>query len=123
MLVMLRFEVAQGERDEFLLQLRAALEVLSRRTGYIEGSIGRATDQADLVLLATRWQDVGSYRRALGNYDVKVEVVPLLSKAINDASAYEVIHRRDENGVHDEPSSLAADAGSVRLGEAAGPGR
>ncbi len=122
MLVMLRFEVDQNELDAFLVQLRAALVVLANRPGYIEGSIGRATDQPGLVLLATRWQDVGSYRRALGNYDVKVEVVPLLSRAINEASAYEVVHTRDEHGVHDAPSSLATDAGSVRLGEAAGPG-
>ncbi|MGV1036628.1 MAG: antibiotic biosynthesis monooxygenase family protein [Candidatus Nanopelagicales bacterium] len=123
MLVMLRFEVAQAELEAFLIHLQAALSVLAQRPGYVEGSIGRATDQPDLVLLETRWRDVGSYRRALGNYDVKVEVVPLLSRAINEPSAYEVLHTRDEHGVHEDPSSLAADAGWVRLGEAAGPGR
>lgn len=122
MLTMLRFEVVRDEREEFLVQLRAALTTLAQRPGYVEGSIGQAIDQPELVLLATRWQDVGSYRRALGNYDVKLDVVPLLSQAINEPSAYEVIHTRSEDGVRETPSSLAADAGWVRLGEAAGPG-
>ena len=40
-------------------------------------------------MLVTRWQDVGSYRRALSSYDVKVGAVPLLSRAIDEPSAYE----------------------------------
>ena len=39
--------------------------------------------------MVTRWKDVGSYRRALSSYDVKVGAVPLLSRAIDEPSAYE----------------------------------
>ena len=41
--------------------------------------------------MVTRWRDVGSYRRALSSYDVKVGAVPLLSRAIDEPSAYETL--------------------------------
>ena len=44
-----------------------------------------------------RWKDVGSYRRALGGYESKVVVVPLLSEAVDEASAYDVPERVGEN--------------------------
>ena len=37
------------------------------------------------------WENVGAYRRALSAYDVKVGAVPLLSTAIDEPSAYEVV--------------------------------
>jgi hypothetical protein len=40
-----------------------------------------------------RWRDVGSYRRALSSYDVKVTAVPLLSRALDEPSAYELYER------------------------------
>ena len=40
-------------------------------------------------MLVTRWANVGSYRRALQGYEAKVVVVPLLSEALDEPSAYE----------------------------------
>jgi hypothetical protein len=40
---------------------------------------------------------VGSYRRALSAYDVKVTAVPLLSQAIDEPSAYELVGDADLN--------------------------
>ena len=34
---------------------------------------------------------VGAYRRALSSYDVKVGAVPLLSRALDEPSAYEAV--------------------------------
>ncbi len=34
---------------------------------------------------------MGSYRRALSAYDVKLGAVPLLSRAVDEPSAYEVL--------------------------------
>ena len=34
------------------------------------------------------WDNVGSYRRALSSYDVKVAVVPLLAQAVDEATAF-----------------------------------
>ena len=40
-------------------------------------------------MLVTTWEHVGAYRRALSSYDVKLHAVPLLSRAIDEPSAYE----------------------------------
>jgi hypothetical protein len=42
-------------------------------------------------VLTTRWEHVGAYRRALSAYDVKLNAVPLLSRAVDEPSAYEVV--------------------------------
>ena len=44
-----------------------------------------------LWVLQTRWENVGSYRRALSSYDVKVGAVSLLSRAVDEPSAYELV--------------------------------
>ena len=49
----------------------------------------RNLDEPDLWVLVTHWQNVGSYRRALQGYESKVVVVPLLSEAVDEPSAYE----------------------------------
>ena len=42
-------------------------------------------------VLVTEWRDIGSYRRALGNFDVKIHAQPLLTRAIDEVSAFEVL--------------------------------
>lgn len=86
MLVVNRFRSAEPAFGE---EVAAALEVLAARTGFEDGRIARNLDEPDLWVLVTQWRDVGSYRRALSSYDVKVGVVPLLSRALDEPSAYE----------------------------------
>ena len=88
MLVVNRFRVPEDDAD-FRGNLEAALEVLAQQKGYDEGRLGRNLDDPTLWVMVTRWKDVGSYRRALSSYDVKVGAVPLLSRAIDEPSAYE----------------------------------
>ena len=64
------------------------------------GHVARNLDEPDLWLLTTTWTNVGSYRRALSSYDVKVAAVPLLSQAIDEPSAYEAVEP-------DVPTNLA----------------
>ena len=89
MLVVNRFRVPQDDADAFREDLERALEVLSERAGYDDGRLGRNVDDPTLWTMVTRWRDVGSYRRALSSYDVKVGAVPLLSRAVDEPSAYE----------------------------------
>ena len=63
--------------------------MLSARTGFLAADLERNLDEPDLWVLVTRWQNVGSYRRALQGYESKVVVVPLLSEALDEPSAYE----------------------------------
>jgi hypothetical protein len=89
-IVVNRFRVEEPE-SAFREDARAALGALARRPGYVDGHIGRNVDDPGLWVLTTTWRDVGSYRRALSDYDVKVTAVPLLSQAIDEPSAYEEV--------------------------------
>jgi quinol monooxygenase YgiN len=88
-LVVNRFQVPEGEAEAFRRDLEAALEVLARQRGYADGRLGRNLDDPELWTMVTRWADVGSYRRALSTYDVKLGAVQLLSRSIDEPSAYE----------------------------------
>jgi quinol monooxygenase YgiN len=88
-LVVNRFQVPEGEAASFRERLEAAVSVLAQQKGYDDGRLGRNVDDPTLWTMVTRWRDVGSYRRALSTYDVKLGAVPLLSSAIDEPSAYE----------------------------------
>lgn len=72
------------------------------------------------MVIVTQWENVGAYRRALSAFDVKAQSIPFLSTAIDEPSAYEVLHRNGPDGSIDFTSARAADADTVRLGESAG---
>jgi quinol monooxygenase YgiN len=88
-IVLNRFRVPDAETDHFRAQGRAAISVLAEREGFISADFGRNVDEPSLWTIATRWQNVGSYRRALQGYESKMVVVPLLSLAIDEPSAYD----------------------------------
>jgi quinol monooxygenase YgiN len=90
-LVVNRFRVAEDETLAFAEDLAAAHALLAAKGGYLGGAAGRNVDDPSLWVLQTRWVDVGSYRRALSAYDVKLGAVPLLSRALDEPSAYEVL--------------------------------
>jgi hypothetical protein len=88
-IVVSRFRVAAADGEAFRDAARAALAALADRPGYVDGRVGRNVDDPALWVLTTWWVNTGSYRRALSAYDVKVTAVPLLSRAIDEPSAYE----------------------------------
>jgi hypothetical protein len=90
-LVISRFRYADDRTGRASVELGVCLDQLRAKTGFIGGSVGRALDDPTLWVLHTQWANVGSYRRALSAYDIKVSVVPLLSYAVDEPSAYEVI--------------------------------
>jgi quinol monooxygenase YgiN len=90
-LVVTRYTVDPDQAAAFLERARAALGALAAQRGYRSGRIGRATDDPSLWVLATEWEGVGAYRRALSAYDVKVSAVPLLSLAYDEPTAYEIL--------------------------------
>lgn len=116
MLVITRYRVDESGAAAFLADARTALAALAARPGYREGTIGRATDDPQLWVLSTRWEHVGAYRRALSGYEVKMQAVPLLSRAIDEPSAYEVLEGGDEPA--DGRTRRAADADTIGLGRA-----
>lgn len=95
-----RFRVEASDSAAFRAHLEEALALLAARPGWLGGEIGRNVDDPALWVLTTRWSDVGSYRRALSAYDVKVGAVPLLSRAIDEPSAYELVEPGAELNDH-----------------------
>ncbi len=91
MLVVTRHRVPPEGVAAFVVGAEHALAALAARPGWVEGTLGRNVDDPGLWVLSTRWADVGSYRRALSAYEVKVSAVPLLSTAVDEPSAYEVV--------------------------------
>ena len=89
MLVVNRFRVPLESGEAFRADLATARDALAACAGYAGGEIGRNVDDPELWVLTTRWANVGSYRRALSSYDVKLRGVPVLSRAIEEPSAYE----------------------------------
>ena len=70
---------------------RVALTALAARPGYLRGTLARSTDDPQAWMLLTEWQDVGSYRRALGNYEVKLHATPLLAAALDLPGGFEAL--------------------------------
>jgi hypothetical protein len=89
---------AEGELRAGLLQ---ALGILAAKPGWVGGDVGRNVDDPTLWVLTTRWENVGSYRRALGSYEGKMHVQPLMVHALDEPSAYEVVEEgTDLNEAH-----------------------
>lgn len=116
-----RFVVPPDQAETFAVQAREAIATLAQCAGFVDAALGQSTDDPQLRTIATRWQSIGAYRRSLSNYDVKLTAIPLLSTAVDEPSAFELVHVRDVDSAHDAVSGLAADAGETRLGHAASP--
>ncbi len=91
MLVISRFRYDEALAERATSELAGCLDRLSEQSGYLAGTVGRALDDPTLWVLQTRWENVGSYRRALSSYEIRLAVVPLLSYAVDEPSAYEII--------------------------------
>lgn len=118
LLVQSRFRVTGG-RDEWFAQMRGALAVLAESTGFLRGWIAQATDDSELVTVTTEWDGIGAYRKALSRFEVKAHVIPLLSMAIDEPSAFEAVVSIAGGEEMFFASGLAADHDAVGLGSAA----
>lgn len=92
MLVVTRFAVPEEHAEAFRADAEQAIATLSAAAGFADATLGRNLDEPGLWTLVTRWDSVGAYRRALSSYDVKLRAVPLLSRALDEPSAYEEVH-------------------------------
>lgn len=94
MLVVTRLRTPRPDsaaEDELRHGLLRALGILAAKPGYVGGEVGRNVDDPSLWVLTTRWENVGSYRRALGSFEAKMHVQPLMVHALDEPSAYEVV--------------------------------
>jgi heme-degrading monooxygenase HmoA len=89
MIAIARFEVPLAESAAFAIDAKTAYEALASCAGFIDGEYGQNLDQSTLWAIVTRWENVGSYRRALSAMRTKLEAIPLLARAIDEPGAYE----------------------------------
>ena len=89
--VVIRFRVRAEEQAAFEGRLATAVEVLAKQKGFVRARAGRNADDPELLALTMEWENIGSYRRALSPYDVKLAAVPLLSEAVDEPTAYELL--------------------------------
>jgi hypothetical protein len=98
MLVLNRFVIEPDAADGFVERAHAALAALAACRGYRSGRLTRALDEPAHWVLATEWESVGTYRRALGAFDVKVHATPLLAECLDEPSAFETLAAAEPGG-------------------------
>ena len=95
MLVTTRARVPEAEADAFRTKADDLLALLARLPGFLRGHLGRAPDDAELRVVASEWEGVGAYRRALSSYDVKATAPAVMAYAVPEPSAFEVLTHVD----------------------------
>jgi hypothetical protein len=76
-------------------RLQAAL---AARPGHVRSSFARALDDTTRWVLVSEWVGVGPWRRALSNYDVRIEVMPMMMLAEDEPSVYETVAPETSDG-------------------------
>jgi len=80
---------ATGQDGETLAATVAPLlAALAARPGFRDGELGRSADDPSLWALVTRWDGVGTYRRALSAAEVKIAGAPVWVHALDEPGAY-----------------------------------
>lgn len=86
-LLVCRFTVPPDGAREFAARAARALELLAARPGFRGGEAGRSTDEPGEWVLTLRFESVDAYRRALGPFEIREHVHPLLAEADTTAPA------------------------------------
>ncbi|MCZ3389680.1 MAG: antibiotic biosynthesis monooxygenase [Actinomycetia bacterium] len=111
--VVMRFAAAADGAGQFCDEASQVARLLAGFDGCRGVEVARASDDPLLWVMVVRWDSVGSYRRALSSYEVKLNAVPFLSRAIDEPTAFEVLYGIDAAGERATSGDLAGDAGTV----------
>lgn len=84
MLVVSRFQAD----DSFEGEGRQVVEFWKDKPGCLSVRLVRNLDDPGLWAIVSEWENVGAYRRAFQGYDAKMLLTPILSRAIDEPSAY-----------------------------------
>jgi len=89
MIALTHFRLDAESSESFIGRAEAALEALANRPGYLRGTVARSLDDPAAWTLLTEWESVGAYRRALGNFEVRLHATALMAGALDLPSAFE----------------------------------
>jgi quinol monooxygenase YgiN len=79
------------DAQAFQAEVAAAIDALATRPGHIRSRLTRALDDPSRWVLVSEWENVGSYRRALSSYDVKMASGVLMGSVIEEPTAYQAV--------------------------------
>lgn len=116
MLAIVRFDEPK-DTGAFIAQGELALGALSRCDGFRGGELARSTDQPQAWVLCTRWTNVGSYRRALSAYDVKLHATPFMYLARDEVSGFEPVVSAENGELQRVTGDLADDSTTTGIGD------
>jgi quinol monooxygenase YgiN len=75
--------------------LRELARVIGAQPGFVRTTLGRAADEPALWSIVTEWVDLGSYRRSLSAYDVKVAFGSVQQWIVDEPAVFETVTRID----------------------------
>jgi quinol monooxygenase YgiN len=84
-----RFQVEPASADRFRADAEVAVAQFASSVGCLGAELVRNLDDPRLWTILSRWQQVGDYRRAFNGTPAKLALIPLLSLAIDEPSAYD----------------------------------
>ncbi|AQP44264.1 antibiotic biosynthesis monooxygenase [Tessaracoccus flavus] len=85
MLVINRFA---NQDPSFAVEAREVVSWWSGRPGCLGIDVVQNLDDPRLWALVGRWESVGDYRRSFNGYEAKMVLTPLLSRAVDEPSAF-----------------------------------
>ncbi|MGY1620715.1 antibiotic biosynthesis monooxygenase family protein [Geodermatophilus sp. SYSU D00965] len=88
MFAVTRLRVSGGDAGALAADVEVLLAALAARPGFRDGELGRSADDPGLWALVTRWDGVGSYRRALSAAEVKIAGAPVWVHALDEPGVY-----------------------------------
>ena len=88
MFAVTRLRVDTRDEVAFGQAVAGLLAALAARPGFLDGELGRSTDDPTLWALVTRWDGVGAYRRGLSAAEVKMAGAPVWVHALDEPGAY-----------------------------------
>ena len=88
MFAVTRLRAADGDDAALAAAATQLLAALAARPGFQDGELGRSADDPTLWALVTRWDGVGTYRRALSAAEVKIAGAPVWVHALDEPGAY-----------------------------------
>jgi quinol monooxygenase YgiN len=79
------------DAESFREDVDRAMAALAARPGHRVTRLAQSLDDPALWVMVSEWADVGSYRRALSSYDVRMASGVLMGAVVNEPTAYEVV--------------------------------
>ncbi|MCE1173573.1 MAG: antibiotic biosynthesis monooxygenase [Propionibacteriales bacterium] len=89
MIAISRFRVDEPGQAQFVADAEVAVAQFAGSAGCLSADLVRNLDEPGLWAIVTRWAQVGDYRRAFNGTPAKLALIPLLSQAIDEPSAYD----------------------------------